>query len=216
MPLEVREVCGMCGNEVIPDKMGVIACRNCLPKTAGIDFKDQQERADYYKEKARSCREKKLPRVCPRCEKSFPDTRSWVIRVDRLVVCRRCNYELNLRKGIRMEAAFDKAFTAVHITRFIINGRALREARRSIGISLKGIADRCGWNLSYINELECGDTRDIDEEAYLKIVAAFEFLRTIPDYDVEIAALKIKQKKAKDQYGKKMGVVNRGLKHKDS
>lgn len=215
MPLEVREVCGMCRNEVISEKMGVIACRNCLPKTGKINFKNQQERADYYKEKARSDREKKLPRVCPRCEKSFLDTRSWVIRADKLVVCRGCNYQINLRKGIRMEAAFDKAFTSVHITRFTINGAALRDARRSIGVSMKGIADRCGWNLSYINELECGDTLEISEEAYLKIVSAFEFLRTLPDYDVEIAELKIKQKKAKKDYGKKMGIKNRGLKFKE-
>lgn len=100
MPIQVREVCKMCGKEIIPEKMGIIACRNCLPRTGRVNFSNQEEKNCYYREKARVVREKKLPsnRVCPRCENLFIDTRSWVIRKDGLIVCRRCNYQLNLRK----------------------------------------------------------------------------------------------------------------------
>ncbi len=204
MPLEVREVCKMCNREIIPEKMGVIACRNCLPKTGQVNFKSQEEKNFYYKEKARQARIKKLPfdRVCPRCTYLFPNTRSWVIRVDRLVVCRRCNYEINLRKGIRMEAALDKAFTAVHTTRYLINGAALREARKKLRVSMGGVAKLCGWHLSYINELECGDTLEISDESFQKLMKAFETLREIPDYDEEIAALKEKQRASREQYGR--------------
>ena len=216
MPLEVREICKMCGNETISEKMGVIACRVCLPKTGGVNFSDPHEKAVYYKERARKEREKKFPgdRVCPRCKDSFMNSRSWVIRADRLVVCRRCNYQLNFRKGSIMEDAFDKAFTPVHTTRYIVNGAALRDARKKLRVAMRAIADRCGWGISYVNELECGDTLEISEDAFHKLLKAFDFLKEIPDYDDEIAALKIKQKEAKAEYGKKMGIKNRGLKFK--
>lgn len=111
-----------------------------------------------------------------------------------------------------MEDSFEKAFTPIHTTRYIVNGVALRDARRKLKVSMKGVADQCGWGMSYQNVLECGDVIDISEVAYKKIWKAFEFLKEIPDFDDEIAALKEKQRKAKKEYGKKMGIKNRGLK----
>lgn len=213
MPLVEREVCKFCEKGVIPEKMGVIACRNCFPKSGGVDFKNQAEKNAYYAEKARRERVKKLPQVCPRCEEPKLDTRSWVVREDGLVVCRTCNYQINLLKGVRMEAAFDKAFIAVHTTRYVIDGAALRAARQSIGIAMRGMADKCGWGSTYQFELECGDNLSISEKAYLKLIAAFEELKEIPDYDEEIAALIKKQKEAKELYGKKMGIQNRAAKY---
>lgn len=200
MPLEAREVCRMCGEEVIPEKMGIIACCNCLPKTGKVDFKNSQERANYYKNVARVQREKKLPKICPRCEGPFLDSRSWVVRGDGLIVCRGCNHRINLLKGVRMEAAFDKAFTIKLKTRYVVNGAALREARKKLRVTMRGVAELCGWGISYLNELECGNTLEISEESFFKLLKTFEILKEIPDYDAEIAALKIKQKQLKKKY----------------
>lgn len=217
MPIEVRETCKFCGNEVIAEKMGRIACKVCFPNIDDkVDFRLQEEKNAYYKEQARKGRLQRLPRdmVCPRCEKPKLDTRSWVIRADGLVICRSCNYELNFLKGRGMESKFDKSFTAIHCTRYTINGAALREARISIGISMRGLAKECKWGTTYQNELECGDVLSISDMAYERLVAAFEKMKKIPDYDVEIAALREKQKQAKLEYGKRMfkaGTDRRGL-----
>lgn len=213
MPLERRTICKFCKREIISEKMGKVACLQCLPNQGkAVDFKSQQEKNEYYKDQARKRRDSFLPkdRICPRCEIPKLEPRSWVVQKG-LAICRACNYELNLMKGRRMDSseAFDKAFTPVFTTRYTINGQALREVRKLLKVSMRSFADLCGCGVSYVNELEVGDTNAIGEEMYLKFVAAFEKLKEIPDYDEEIEALKKKQKEAKTKYGKMMGVKDR-------
>lgn len=210
MPLDVREICKFCQKEIIPEKMGRIACRLCFPSVDdAVDFKNQEERNAYYREKDAQLRGQKLPknRICVRCDELKLDTRSWVVREDRLVVCRSCNYELNLMKGRRMDLAFEKAFIAEYYTRFTVDGRALREARKSIRISMRGLAKECKWGVTYQNDLECGDITSISEAAYNKVIAAFEKLKEIPDYDEEIKDLKVKQRRGKMDYHKEYEVI---------
>jgi len=214
MPLVKREICKMCGKEVIPEKMGMIACSTCLPKChEKVDWKSQEERNNYEKNRVREEREAKLPnpRICPKCEGTKPESNSWVVRKDRLVVCRACNHELNLlKKGInRMEAAnFDKMFIPFVCMKFKVDGRELRRARIALQVGMRGVAKLCKWSIQYQNGLECGDVTEISEEAYNKILFAFEELKQIPDYDAEIRELKRKQQQAKEDFAKKKGYTD--------
>ena len=216
MPLVKREVCKMCGNEIIPEKMGVIACENCLPKCIKkIDWKSQEERNSYEREKAQKERELKLPgsRICPKCNEFKPESSSWVCsRKDRLIVCRSCNHELNLlEKGHRMEADFDKMFIPFLSIKYKVDGKELRRARNALQIGMRGVAKLCKWTIQYQNSLECGNVTEISEEAMEKLLHAFEALKLIPDYDAEIQELKKKQARAKMDFAKKKGYGDSNL-----
>lgn len=205
MPIKIREICKFCKREIIPEKMGRIACLDCLPNQGKIviDFKDQKEKNEYYREQARKKRDSLLPanRICPKCELPKLDSRSWVCR-EGLAICRSCNYQLILlKKGKKMDLneAWAKAFTPIVVTRYKVDGQALRIARESIKVAMRSFAKLCGYSVSWVNELERGATTTITEEMYKKFVAAFEQLKKIPDYDAEIAKLKVKQKPAKNR-----------------
>lgn len=126
------------------------------------DWKDQNDKAFHYSlsrvERRRRLIAHKTGGICPKCKERVINSRSWVVRKDKTVVCRTCHFG-----GIRV----------MKKEMVVIDGFRIASLRDAAGIKLYAFATKAGWSIAYQWKLE-NKTKRVSKETYEVIAETFQ------------------------------------------